>query len=780
MSRVGATTGRDPLPNIVVILTDEEREPIWTPPDFRLPHRERLAERGQRFTGHHVHSMPCTPSRSTIVTGRHTQHTGMFENINFHWQPPMRTPAEGGPATWATMLAEVGYRSSWIGKWHLGGVDRRRGLEAFGFHDWRGPDVHGFPMAGHFHDRLTARQAVRWLDQAGRQPHGDRPWLLVVSFVNPHDIMLYPRFRPPWIPALGAPLPDTIDDDLLGKPVVQRQWRDVCDLTAGRMRSARHWQLVADGYHALQQEVDGHIGSVLDALDRSGGAESTVVMCTSDHGDMAGAHGLRQKGPFVYREAMNVPLTIVWPGRTTGGSASTSLTAAVDIAPTLCDIAGLDADETPQRWSLAGRSLVPMLDDPDRSVRDSVLFTADASSSMGPGGRCRGFLRGFTDGRWKFARYFEPGDQHAHLDRCDVELYDLEADPFERHNLAADPVHVSTMHDANARLDALIAAEVGDDSVEPVEPSGVPTSLRALNAVVRLLPPTRLPDVGSKGRPSPHHGPIVGVGDTIARLVPGDGSAIWPSALVVMADLPVDREVVATWLPPGLRVPDAALARLFVADYPTTSFGIPYREVGLLLHARTARRQQAVLHCCWMAVDDDSAMIFGRELLGFPKKLATIELDAVLEAGAGVRAGVHRRGQKVLSINGVVTGDGMAGGAGPRGLLDRPIVNVWGPPGPLPSVLLRMAPPERVQEGRPARLSVELPGGDHDPLASLIGSSLPVEVDGWVLRTDLGSSPQTGGGSRGGPGVRDIARFVAPIRLVGPRWVTRHYLSRTR
>jgi|GEM_PF-74939 len=762
-------------PNILVVLTDEERERVWTPEGFRLPARDGLAARGLRGTQHHIHAQPCTPSRSTIVTGRHVAHTGMGDNINFAWQRDLRPASEGGLATWGTMLRTAGYRTSWLGKWHLGGVDRGRGLSQYGFDDWVGPDVHGVPLAGRIHDRSTAQHAVRWLDAAPT----DRPWLLVVSFVNPHDIWLEPRFRDPRIPKVRAPLPDTLDDDLSDKPSVHRRWSEVCDMIAGRVRTLAQWQRIADHYLGLQLEVDGHVGAVLEALERRGAVEDTVVVCTSDHGDMAGAHGLRQKGPFIYREAVNVPLTIAWPGRTDPGRTTSSLTAAIDLAPTLCEVAGLDAEESRARWSLPGRSLVPLLDDPSVTVRDEVLFTADAHSSMGPDGLLPGFLRGCTNGRWKFARYFEPGAQHAPLAEQEIELYDLVADPCERHNLARRPGYGPVMAERAASLDRLIAAEVGEDRFVPDSPTGVPRPVRALqraNAVIDRLRPMPSPALvaappANRGD-APLGGVVASVATTIERLA-APGEPMWPNATLLVADVPVDAAAARTWLPPGLRLPERPTARLFVADYPTTSFGVAYREVGVLLHATTARRRTPVLHCCWMVVDDDSAMIYGRELLGFPKKLADIELTADVAAGTPVGASVVRRGQKLLTVDGVVG----ARLADPTPLLDRPVVNVWGLPGPLPAVLLRMTPPEHVHEGHQARLRIRLTGGDHDPLAPL--GMTDVEVIGQVLCTDL-ATPTAAAAASGALGPADVARFVAPLRLIGPRWVAQHFLARSR
>ncbi len=466
-------------PNILVIMTDEERERIWFPETVRLPHRERLAARGTTFPNHHTHSTPCTPSRSTMLTGRHTDVTGMADNINFSWQDAMRTDLP----TWATMLRTAGYDCAYKGKWHLGNVDRSHGMRRFGFDDWEAPDVHGTPYIGGAKDRMTARRAARWLTERpgpGR-PGGDRPWLLVASFVNPHDIWLYPRFRRLRETDHGADPPESFGDDLRGKPATHERWKATCDMTAGRVRSEAQWRMIANAYVDLQIEVDDHIGTVLDALDASGAAADTVVVFTSDHGDMAGAHGLRQKGPFVYRECVNVPLTVAWPGRSIAGSVATGLSAHADLAPTLCAIAGIPGDEAAERWSLPGVSLVPVIDDPTARVRDEVLFTSDAFSSLGPEGPHRGFLRGRTDGRHKVARYFARGEQHAPRDQQDLELYDLGADPFEMTNLAGDPMHRGLLHEQLDRLDSLVARELGDDDLVREEPRTRLRHLAALN-----------------------------------------------------------------------------------------------------------------------------------------------------------------------------------------------------------------------------------------------------------------------------------------------------------
>jgi acetoacetate decarboxylase len=226
----------------------------------------------------------------------------------------------------------------------------------------------------------------------------------------------------------------------------------------------------------------------------------------------------------------------------------------------------------------------------------------------------------------------------------------------------------------------------------------------------------------------------------------------WPDARLIQFDTPVDADAARRLLPRRLRPSAPARATWFVADYPRTSFGVAYRECGLLLHAR--HRGHAVLHCAWMVVDDDTALILGRELLGFPKKLARIELDA---GDARVTASVQRRGVELLRV------EATCGAAtGPRRAFPSPIVNVRGLPSAAPAVLWRMEVPERFHAGRDAALSVAVRGSGTDPLDLLIAGTHA--VDGHWLHVDLGVPPPDAGA---------VPRGIVPVGLVSPLWLAR-------
>lgn len=230
----------------------------------------------------------------------------------------------------------------------------------------------------------------------------------------------------------------------------------------------------------------------------------------------------------------------------------------------------------------------------------------------------------------------------------------------------------------------------------------------------------------------------------------------WARADITLADVSVDAEVARRWLPPALALPAAAAATVFVADYPDTAMGFSYREAGVLLHARL--RGAPVLHCAWMVVDDDTALILGRELLGFPKKLAAIDLDF---AGPSARASVVRRGVEVLALEARIEGAPVDRVGDPRAF-PHPIVNVRGVPGAAPSLLVGMAPNERCHESRPMRVAIGSRRSACDPIADL---GIAGEHPGRHLIVDLAH-----------PDAPDATRVPAwPAAIASPTWLWKAY-----
>ena len=442
-------------PDVIIVMTDEERAIPPYETDDVLAWRQRTLtgsrwfdENGVSFTRHYTGSLACVPSRPTIFTGQYpdlhgvTQTDGIGKVFN---DSRMRWLRQGEVPTLGNWFRAAGYDTHYDGKWHIshadlhdpetggplatndnaGMVDQaavQRYLDAdplapFGFSGWVGPEPHGAGLAnsGTRRDPLIADRVVAWLeDRYARRQAGDadalRPFLLVASFVNPHDIVLFPSWvvrsplksshlDPPPVP----PAP-TADEDLRTKPAAQIAFREayysgygpgpaiqaVYDLNGQRYR---------DLYYRLHAEVDNPIDRVRRAV--TSGSGNAVLVRTSDHGDLLGAHGgLHQKWFNLYDEATRVPFVIARVGDgATGPRVVTAPTSHVDIVPTLLGAAGVDIESVAatlradfsEVHPLPGRNLMPVVDgapaDADRAIylmtRDNILEGDSGASGMG-------------------------------------------------------------------------------------------------------------------------------------------------------------------------------------------------------------------------------------------------------------------------------------------------------------------------------------------------------------------------------------------------------------
>ncbi|MFD3943910.1 sulfatase-like hydrolase/transferase [Streptomyces sp. NPDC058579] len=504
-------------PNILLIVTDEERAVVPRPDGFSLPARERLAARGTVFDRFYSASAMCSSARSVLYTGQHLPITEIYDNDNMPYIRPL-DPALG---TIGTMLRSAGYYCTYQGKWHLSNAyitpDRPEpttdALEPYGFsefNDWG--DIDGGAWAGLKIDPVIAGQAVRWLRNRAPVVAEDRPWFMAVNFVNPHDIMSFdyggspqvqlpfglahavvakaaadiPVYRKRW----DFPLPPSLHDDLSGAAPAVAEFARMLETVFGPVADDAHWYDGLNFYLNALRDVDRSVELVLDALEASGQADHTVVAFTSDHGEMAGSHGLRQKGNLVYDENFHVPFLLSHPD-VPGGGRTEALASSVDLVPTLLACAGVDQEEIADRYpALKGHSLLRVLD--GSPVREGVLSavesitTLDAdfwfefadpgageriqSGALRPDWTKRGFLRGYTDDRYTFGRYFSPlrPNRPADLDALfadnDVVLYDRQEDPAEVRNLASDPAHRDLVLRYSQLLEALISAEIGTDT----------------------------------------------------------------------------------------------------------------------------------------------------------------------------------------------------------------------------------------------------------------------------------------------------------------------------
>jgi arylsulfatase A-like enzyme len=523
--------------NILFILTDQERYMGYTWP-FSLPGHERLRRTGTFFENHHIAADMCSASRAVIYTGLHQPLNGIFDNAGV---PYMKSLDRGLP-TIGKILRRLGYYPAYKGKWHLNTAmadeNHPDHIEAlfesvmdsdYGFFDYTGTgDYIEEALGGYQYDELTAAQAMQWLKAKGR-PMADRrqPWYLAVNFVNPHDIMWFNtdrRGEP--VQAKDAKLPIAFEpNDAIYKAEwnvpLQASRRQPLD-GPGRVRAHKlYWE--ANGYitglipndewrmrrhqnyyfNAIR-DVDRQLVLLLEQLDRLDLTSNTIVIFTSDHGELLGSHGgLVSKGTTAYRQQNNVPLLIVHPG-IEGGQRCHELTSHLDFVPTIVAMTGKPtAPVADVMVRMKGKDLTPLLRRPvnpefsrsrggvlfcysqlmvhepkftkflfetvhNKAIARNELFKTIESFPMD--WSLRVAIRSIVDERYVFSRYFPfngyntPATLEELRTKNDLELYDRRNDPEEVVNLAADfDRHRDLIAAMNAKMNKLIEAEIGVD-----------------------------------------------------------------------------------------------------------------------------------------------------------------------------------------------------------------------------------------------------------------------------------------------------------------------------
>ncbi len=519
-------------PNVLFIMSDQERNFTTLPKDLDLPAHEYLLKHGVGFENYYVNTSPCSPSRSVIYSGQHTMKTGVVSNL--HAPPFIEYKKE--MKTLGHYLQEQGYYTAYKGKWHLTSIEdgpglmygaypsRENALQDYGFNDFNlTGDVHGSVWAGRKMDNIIASEACDWLRQ--RNPKDEQPWCLSVNFVNPHDIMFYSTGQDQansrlsnkfMAPIKGKPshplykkdwshvgLPNSFKDNLKNKPFAHQSFAGVLDTIYGSIDKDNEaaWLDMQSYYFNCLRDVSRQVDQVISQLAATGELDNTIIIYTADHGEMAGAHGLRQKGPFPYKENSNVPLIIKHPD-IKQASTHKQLGSSVDIVPTILEMVGMDKKDIHDQYpQLVGVSLADTLSG-GKSERDDIghLFaygvvlyidpdtTKTMIESEGeitpvnllaenirrgkllPDTSQRALHRGIFDGRYKFTRYFAADSHHIpdSLDMLkqhnDLELYDTLNDPDEMINLAQGAnVDWSLVASLNNKTNALIKHEIGDD-----------------------------------------------------------------------------------------------------------------------------------------------------------------------------------------------------------------------------------------------------------------------------------------------------------------------------
>lgn len=468
---VSAACGAEPAekpagarkPNVLFLIADDLNCDLhcYGHPQVKTPHIDRLAARGVRFERAYCQFPLCSPSRSSFLTGRRPNATQIHTNpragrFSTDYRPmPHFRDFIPDTVTLPQLFKQSGYRATRVGKlFHYGvpgqigtsglddaaswayvvnpaGRDKAEEHKVFtltpgsygGSLSWlasEGGDVE-------YTDGLSATAAVSLLET-----YQDRPFFLAVGFFRPHTPYVSPRRYFEQYDPQEIKLPELSDADRqrVPAPAYASAKKEQETMSDALRREA------IQAYWASISFMDAQVGRVLAALDRLGLADKTIVVFTSDHGYHMYEHGLWQK-MSLFENSAHVPLIVARPGATIGGAASAGPVELVDLYPTLADLCGL----SPPAY-LDGTSLRPALDDPSRSVKEAA-FTQIR----------RGSFDGYSirTARWRYTLWDDG--------RRGEQLYDMQSDPGEATNLAADARHVETVAKLRGQLRAYAAAK---------------------------------------------------------------------------------------------------------------------------------------------------------------------------------------------------------------------------------------------------------------------------------------------------------------------------------
>jgi len=396
-------------PNILLIITDQQHintisalgcKHIYTPA------MDKLAANGVSFLQSYSPNPVCSPARASIFTGRTPSETGVYTN----GQAIRKSIPHLG--VWFT--DQGGYEAIYSGKWHLPGytVPEIPGFNTLA-NGWSGP--------GATLDSSVALACESWL----RNYNGEKPFIMVASFLQPHDICEWLRMnetdkgcRYNAIKDQLPPLPDNFNFDF-EESEMYSETRLRREPAKGNW-SEEHWRYYFWSYYRNVEMVDAEVARLLRTLDETGFADNTIIVFTSDHGEGMGHHQTVRKST-VYDESAKVPLILTWPGRINEGVVdSVQPVSGYDIMPTLCEAAGIPAPE-----KQVGLSLLPTAENSKKLDREFIAMEANNNKAQ--------MIRSKN---FKYA-IFDNGDEY---------FFDMINDPGETVNLVLNEKYTEQLH----------------------------------------------------------------------------------------------------------------------------------------------------------------------------------------------------------------------------------------------------------------------------------------------------------------------------------------------
>ncbi len=408
-------------PNILLILTDqqssESMSSVLGTQYLNTPNMDYLAEHGISFTHAYCSNPLCMPSRSSMFTGRYPHEVGLQTNEQ-KMMDPLEFPLFG------KMFETAGYETGYIGKWHL--PFNIKDKESHGFNFLAQNKVIGV-------DTLIPGSAIEFLTLKR-----EKPFLLVVSFINPHNICEWARGDKLPDGEIGSPPPGDQCPPLRSNHAPSKNETDIMNLTRTSYQASRtfpvsgfsdeKWRQYIWAYYRMIEKVDGQIGQILANLRETGQDKNTVIVFLSDHGDCQGAHGWNQKTVF-YDESAKVPL-IISHRAIKKGKSDILVQTGIDLLPTLADIANI-----PLTAPLPGMSLKAILTHGKPSSDRKYIVVSDKliQGEIIDGYKPEPEGRMIRDKNFKYWIYNEGSQKES--------LFDLQQDPGEMDNLAQDTAY---------------------------------------------------------------------------------------------------------------------------------------------------------------------------------------------------------------------------------------------------------------------------------------------------------------------------------------------------
>jgi choline-sulfatase len=436
-------------PNILLVMSDEHNQRVtgcYGNAIVKTPNIDGLAAQGVTFENHYCNSPLCVPSRAAFTAGKYASRVDV-------WGLTSELPSDDMPSI-ARRMTAAGYEPYLCGKMHYKETRRYGFIQTGGdFNNYvktgRGKrntpaDIKEHnPVGGRFrqfktgdhggsvqHDRRVTAGAIDFLSKRD----SDTPFFLLVGYLTPHFPLVVPEpFYTPYKDKVPMPeVPANFIETLPTNYKLERTAFEETDIPESTIKFGREL------YYGLTTWMDNELGKVLTALRANPKiADDTVIIYTTDDGENMAEHGLWWKN-CMYDQAARVPMVITWPQRWKGGQRRQLVSGHLDLVKTVIDIAG---GTTPSDWN--GDSMVPWLDDPNHKWKDLACSEYYAKSIAD------GIVMIRTS-KWKYVYHGKPAANMA----VERELFDMEADPQEFHNLAGDPAHaklIATLHRGGRR-----------------------------------------------------------------------------------------------------------------------------------------------------------------------------------------------------------------------------------------------------------------------------------------------------------------------------------------